>query len=110
MKIGALKPALSDRAPFRLSENLRVPQKSGCYILASINDDVIYIGQSVNLCQRMQQHLDNPRMTAQTALGVASWFYFGLWDEHEIDVIETRLLFNFKATEGSLPPLNRMGP
>lgn len=110
MKIGALKPALSRRVPFRLSENLRVPQKSGCYILASINDDVIYIGQSVNLCQRMQQHLDSPRMTAQTGLGVASWFYFGLWDESELENVETRLLFNFKAAEGSLPPLNRMGP
>lgn len=110
MKIGALKPAISNRAPFRLSESLRVPQKSGCYILASINDDVIYIGQSVNLSQRMQQHLDNPRMTAQTALGVASWFYFGLWPEREIADVERQLLLNFKATEGSLPPLNRMGP
>ena len=110
MKIGDLSPALSNRAPFRLSETLRVPHKSGCYTLASINDDVIYIGKSVNLCQRMQQHLDNPRMTAQTALGVASWFYFGLWPEREIDAIETQLLLNFKATEGRLPPLNRMGP
>ena len=110
MKIGALKPALSDRAPFRLSESLRVPQKSGCYILASIYDDVIYIGRSVNLYQRMQQHLDNPRMTAQTTLGVASWFYFGLWDESELENVETQLLFNFKAAEGRWPPLNRMGP
>ena len=110
MKTNDMSPSLINRAPFRLSESLRVPRKSGCYILASINDDVIYIGQSVNLCQRMQQHLDNPRMTAQTALGVASWFYFGLWPEREIADVETRLLFNFKATEGSLPPLNRMGP
>ena len=110
MKVGSLKPSLPNRAPFRLSEIIRVPDKYGCYALASINDDVIYIGLSVNLHQRMQQHLDNPRMTARTSLGLASWFYYGLWNSTELDRIETELLFNFKAVEGRLPPLNRAGP
>ena len=110
MKVDSLKPSLPNRATFRLSESIRVPDKSGCYALASINDDVIYIGLSVNLRQRMQQHLDNPRMTARTPLGLASWFYYGLWDAAEIARIETELLFNFKAVEGRLPTLNRAGP
>lgn len=96
--------------PFRLSEALRVPESSGCYVLTSINDDVIYIGQSVNLNQRMQQHLNSLRMTQSTSAGLAVWFYYGLLAPDKIEKIELQLIFNFKAVEGQLPPLNRQGP
>lgn len=110
MKAADLSPTLSERIQFRLSESIRVPKTSGCYALANINDDVLYIGQSVDLCRRMQDHLDTPRMTQRTSLGLAVWFYYGLWPSDEIDAIEAQLLFHFKAREAQLPPLNRVGP
>ena len=110
MKTAALCPTLSERIRFRLSESIRVPETSGCYALANIYDDVLYIGRSVDLCRRMQDHLDTPRMTNPTSLGPAVWFYYGLWPSDEIDTIEAQLLFHFKAREGQLPPLNRVGP
>ncbi len=110
MNINSLRPPLSKRVQFRLSESFRVPQSPGCYALASIDDDVIYIGRSVNLYNRMQQHLDNPRMNQRTLLGVANWFYYEQWTENSIANIEELLLFNYKAIEGRLPPLNRVGP
>jgi len=110
MMISDLNPKLPFRVQFRLSEALRVPESSGCYALASIHDEVIYIGQSVNLNQRMQQHLDTSRMTQATSAGLAVWFYFGLLPPQKLNRIESQLLFNFKAVEGSLPPLNRKGP
>ena len=110
MKVAALCTNLSGRVQFRFSESARVPESSGCYTLANIHDDVLYIGQSVDLCRRMQDHLDTPRMTRPTSLGLAVWFYYGLWPSAEIDVIEAQLLFHFKAVEGKLPPLNRVGP
>lgn len=110
MKIVNLYPKLHNRVPFRLSEARRVPERSGCYVLASIHDDVIYIGQSVNLCQRMQQHLNTSRMTQITSVGLVVWFYYGMIPLEKIEGIESQLIFNYKAVEGQLPPLNRKGP
>lgn len=110
MKINALIPALNNRVPFRLSESVKVPDKSGCYALTNITGDIIYIGQSGRLRQRMQQHLNTPRMTARTNIGLASSFYYGLWNSNKIVSIESQMLFNFKATECQLPTLNRAGP
>ena len=110
MKVTRLDFSPKDRVQFRLSENIRIPEASGCYILSNIYDDILYIGRSVNLCQRMQQHWDNPRMTARTSLGLATWFYYKMYDSDELDSVEQQLLFNFKAVEGRLPPLNRAGP
>lgn len=110
MKILELHPLLTNRVQFRFSESIRTPDTSGCYALVSINDDVLYVGQSTNLRERMEQHLGNSRMTQQTSLGLASWFYYGLWQATKIQIIETELLRNFKAIEGHLPPLNRRGP
>ena len=110
MNVANLHPELHNRVPFRLSETLLVPDDSGCYALVSIYQDVIYIGRSSNLNQRMKQHLDTPRVTQVTSVGLVNWFYFDFWAPHEICFIEGQLLFNFKATEGSWPPLNRSGP
>lgn len=110
MKVSVLNPRLPHRVQFRQSETLRVPENSGCYALTSINDEVIYIGQSKNLYQRMQQHLDSDRMTQSTYAGLAVWFYYQMLPPEKLELIESRLLFVFKAVEGRLPPLNRMGP
>ena len=80
-----------------------MPESSGCYALTNINDEVIYIGQSLNLNRRMQQHLDTSRMTKTTSAGLAVWFYYGLLPPEKIEGIELRLIFNFKAVEGKLP-------
>ena len=110
MKLSALSVLFKNRVPFRLSENLRVPEIAGCYILANIDDDILYIGQTIDVSKRMQQHLSDPRMIELTSMGLASWFYWGIWPTNEIRTVEERLLFNFKAIEGRLPPLNRTGP
>lgn len=110
MKVTELRPSLLDRVQFRFSESIRVPETSGCYALSSIFNDVIYIGKSVNLCRRMQQHLEDSRMTKLTSHGLATWFNYGILSPAEINRIEIQLLFAFKALEGQLPPLNRVGP
>ena len=92
---------------FDLSESIHTPSHSGCYLLTNFDGDVIYIGQSNNLYRRMQEHLANPRMTARTRLGYASWFYYGLWEQGEIIRIESEMLFQYQMAEGQLPPLNR---
>lgn len=110
MKLLDLSASMARCVPFRLSEAVRVPEASGCYALANINNDVLYIGESINLHQRIKQHLDSQRMTGRTQLGPATWFYFGFWPIADIRPLETRFLVAFKAVEGGLPVLNRMGP
>ena len=83
---------------------------SGCYALTNIYDDVIYIGQSKHLSERMDQHLKDPRITQVTKLGLANWFAFWLRDEATLKSEEDQLLFRFKLSEGQLPELNRLGP
>lgn len=95
------------RVPFKLSEAIKVHASSGCYVLSSFSDEVIYIGQSVNLFRRMQEHLNNPRMTAMTRLGFVSWFCYELWGQDKIVDIESDMLFDYQQIEGCLPPLNR---
>lgn len=112
MKVADLDASLSNRnrVPFRLSDSVRVPEIAGCYVLTNILGDVLYIGQSVNIQRRMEQHLVDARMTNSTRLGASSWFYWTSADDSELRSLEDQLLFRFKAGEGALPPLNRVGP
>ena len=82
----------------------------GCYMLTNIYDDIIYIGQTKHLSERMDQHLKDPRMTRPTKLGLVNWFAFWLRDEASLKSEEDQLLFRFKLLEGHLPELNRLGP
>lgn len=110
MKALDIWPSMPYRVPFRLSETVRVPEMSGCYVLANVDEDVLYIGRSGNMNQRMDQHLNDPRMTEETPLGLAVWFYCGSVPLNQIEAFEESLLFQYKAVEGRLPPLNRIGP
>ena len=110
MRVAELNANFADRVPFRHSESFRVPERAGCYVLSSIYGAVLYVGQSVNLHRRIEQHLADDRMTSLTPLGLASWFCWQLVDDSELRPLETQLLFRFKAAEGELPPLNRVGP
>ena len=110
MKIRDLCSTMRDRVPFRRSEEMRVPDAPGCYVMTNITDDVIYIGQSKDLNQRIGQHLDDRRMTGKTSLGLVSWFYFGYWPSDDHSVVEDGLLFKYRAAHGHWPPLNRTGP
>lgn len=111
MRVDELNANFDNRVPFRHSESSRVPERAGCYVLSSIYGDALYVGQSVNLHRRMEQHLADDRMTSLTTpLGLASWFCWQLADDSELRPLETQLLFRFKAAEGELPPLNRVGP
>lgn len=96
------------RVPFKLSDVMKAHESSGCYVLSNFDDEVIYIGQSVNLRRRMQEHLNNPRMTGMTRLGFVAWFCYELWGAGKIAHVESDMLMNYwLANKRRLPPLNR---
>lgn len=110
MKIQKLSSRFASSVRFELSAALRVPTESGCYALANVYDDVLYIGLSEDLHRRFEQHLSNPRMTGLTSLGLAHSFYYFYVPVTDLKTTEDQLLSRYKFNEGQLPPLNRAGP
>ena len=79
-------------------------------MITNILDDVLYIGQTVSLLQRFAQHIDDPRMNGLTPLGLGHWFYYLPISPPNLNSTEMRLMSLYRFHNGSLPPLNRIGP
>lgn len=110
MKVAELEPAMDAKVSFDPRFSVQVPDVPGCNILASIYDDVLYIGETNSLNRRMGEHLDDPRMNRRTYLGVASWFYFVKVPCDKTFPTEQSMLTQHKYQELRRPPLNRKGP
>ena len=110
MKVTELDSGLKRVARFDHRGTVEVPTHPGCYVLANVVDDVLYIGLTNNLCRRFMQHLSDPRMTGLTSLGLAHWFYFMDVPRDQLEWAEGSLLSRYKFQEVKLPILNRTGP
>ncbi len=106
MKREHLVPLPSTRRRFRLAEQKFVPALSGCYVLTTFEEDVLYVGLAVDLRRRMGEHLEDPLKTATTPFGRAFWFY---WVETANRNQVERTWMNIHVShEGRYPVLNRM--
>lgn len=110
MNITHLRPQPTNSIPFKLSEYKLTPKKSGCYVLASVFGEVLYIGQSTNLYQRFIQHLDCPKKTGITSLGKVIWFYFFECEIIELNMLERSWTNKFLGHHAVLPELNKISP
>ncbi|MYD35690.1 MAG: GIY-YIG nuclease family protein [Dehalococcoidia bacterium] len=110
MILRALTSEMTDRVAFRLNHLRFVPEESGCYALASIDEIVLYVGKTTNLHRRLEDHLSDPEKTGITPSGRAVWFYYGFWPEERIEHVEMQLLRDHKMVEGVWPILNKTGP
>jgi len=108
MKIEQLSPKPNDKVQFKLSSYKSVPKTSGCYILATFENDILYVGLSDNLYNRFQQHLDNPEKTKPTSTGKAIWFFYIEYDITNLPKLERTWLNQFEVIEGKLPVLNKV--
>lgn len=110
MKVDDFRLSSDGQLAFHLARTAQVPLASGCYFLASLNEDVLYIGQTTCLNRRFREHVTDIRMTAVTPAGRAAWFAFVFVAECDLLSVESQLIFQYQAQEGTLPPLNRAGP
>lgn len=110
MKVQDCDPPMERRVPFDHGLRHTVPARPGCYCLANIFDDILYVGQTKSLHRRMKEHLDDSRMTQRTDSGLPSWYYFAEFDETKIHQVEDQLLGEHIFREGTIPRLNRIGP
>ena|ERR1700678_3758868 len=106
MNTDLLVPQPSNREPFKRNRERFVPARAGCYILTNFLKVVLYIGLTVNLRRRMNEHLDDPIKIAETNLGRVIFFH---WIESpDTNKIERTWMNIHIQNEGALPLLNKV--
>jgi len=108
MRIESLIPVPKARVHFSLAFYKSVPKESGCYVLTNLDGDILYIGLSVNLFTRFQQHLDNQEKTGPTLGGKSFWFYFMHFDKTNLEKLERTWMKQFTGEHGRRPMLNKV--
>ncbi len=108
MKTTRLQPFPNRKITFTRSEFKKIPRVAGCYVLSTVEDDVLYIGQSDDVNRRFQEHLDNSEKTHPTADGKAFWFHFLEYDVKQIGSLEAAWIHQFETMVGRLPILNKV--
>ena len=108
MKIEELVPLPIDKVHFKLASFKLVPKHTGCYIITTFDNDILYIGLSDNLFDRFQQHLDNPEKTNPIKYGKAVWFYYTIYDPTNLPKLERTWINQFVSVHGQLPILNKV--
>ena len=108
MKIDEMNPLTVNKVYFKLTSYKQVPKESGCYILSTFDNEVLYIGLSVNLHTRFMQHLDNPNKINPTSEGKAVWFNYLVYDKELVEKVERTWINQFVSKHGKLPILNKI--
>lgn len=104
MKASALVPPVEGCEPFRLDVTRHVPAGSGCYVIATVQDHILYIGLAKSVKARFCQHLENPIKVEPTSQGRAVKFFWRVSDE--LEKLERTWLNAHRVAEGVLPILN----
>ena len=106
MNIDLLVPQPSNCEAFKRNRERFVPERPGCYILTNFLKVVLYIGLTVNLRRRMNEHFDDPKKVAETNIGRVILFH---WIESpDINKIERTWMNIHIQNEGTLPLLNKV--
>ena len=108
MNVKDLVPVPDKRENFRRDRERFVPERSGCYALATFEGLVLYVGKSINLRQRFGNHLDDPQKVSKTRCGTAFFFYWRECDDLETEKIERTWQNECELHDGSLPILNKL--
>ena len=112
MKVSELNPKVIDKTEFQLSKVKFVPSKIGCYVITNFQHEIMYIGQTVNLKNRIKKHLENTEKTKLTPIGKAYYFYYKTIEkEKDLNKLERGWLNEYELKEGQIPILNSVrGP
>ena len=109
MKLDVLQWGKWYRTSFDQYGLVDAPDRPGCYIIANIYRDILYIGKAKSIRCRMKNHLADKRMRQAGNLGVSNWFYYWELPYGDTYPTEQRLISRYKFKEATLPPLNRIG-
>jgi excinuclease UvrABC nuclease subunit len=86
-----------------------VPDKPGCYALATYSGDVLYVGLATNSIRaRMGSHLDTEEKRKGTDLGIPFWFHYLVVDSQKVAAIERGWMNQAILADGETPALNKL--
>lgn len=71
MKSSCLFPRPTERVVFRAYYCYLVPRCAGCYAITSFDDDILYIGKSIDLKRRFLEHINSSKKQHKS---VYLWF------------------------------------
>ena len=108
MKIDTIAPPPESKVLFKWASVKSIPEQSGCYIITTFDNDILYVGLASNLNNRFKQHLSNPEKTNPTNDGKAIWFFFKNHDVKNLQQLERTWLNQFNDVHGRLPILNKV--
>jgi hypothetical protein len=108
MNIAALVPLPMHCEPFKRSRCKFVPDRSGCYVLATFTGVVLYVGLATSIRERMNDHLDTPAKTRETPLGRAVMFHWIEIPQKNIEKVERTWMNIHVQHEGNWPLMNKV--
>ena len=110
MLVSLLKPETEGKMNFSYFALRNASQDSGCYALTTHDGTVLYIGQTVNICKRIEQHLDEGKKREQTPWGVVFWAYYRLCNARDLNNLENGWINEYVIKEGRMPFFNKARP
>ena len=108
MNVSVLVPKPEKKTWFRLSSSSSVPNVPGCYVLADAFGEILYLGLTVTLRTRFEQHLDTPEKLIVTCDGKAHHFHYLRCEPTTLEFIERSWLEQFRNKHARLPVHNKV--
>ncbi len=108
MKITDVFPAPDQQTAFELYSLSRMTDCKGCYCLTNAGGDILYIGQSISIRQRLIQHFDSEKRAVLTIHGRVSRVWWRTELPSKLDALERGWLETVRLRDGRLPPLNKI--
>ena len=110
MLVSDLFPKIDTRIKLEYSALDEAPKQSGCYVITTFNGMILYIGQSVNIRNRMAQHLDGRDKEKENPQGVAYFFHYKLLEKIKLNYLERGWVNSYQIKAGELPYFNKVNP
>lgn len=110
MNVSALTPKPESKIQFSLAHLWKTPEESGCYVITNYDGMILYVGQAVNIHNRIEQHLKDPKKTGQTPYGKAFWFYYQFCPKIELNDLERGWVHDYRNKNGERPFFNKTDP
>jgi hypothetical protein len=107
MQVDDLKPQPQCTIRFLWSSLDYAPQAAGCYVLATFDKKVLYVGlASSDIRSRMRSHLQDPNKIASPGIGMPFWFFFIEAPSQSVNSIERGWLHECLLADGQWPVFN----
>lgn len=109
MRVASLVPLPDQCTQFAWSHHVTVPDKPGCYVLATYAGEVLYVGLATSSIRaRMGCHLATPGKRGGGDPGVPFWFYYLVCSTERVAPIERGWMNQSTLADGRIPVLNKI--